>query len=1093
MERKLAIAPLIVYLFGLVKIEMAWVIPSQHTPTRTWCSEMRSIEVSCTRDFWRLAFAVTLLSLLALSAFAEETLSGLAALQVPEGFVVEQAAGPPLVKYPMLGAFDDQGRLFVCGSAGKNLHADDLLKELPNFVRLLEDTDGDGQFDKSTMFADKLTLPTGAAWHDGALYVASAPSIWRLEDTDGDGVADRREELITGFTFRGHAGDVHGPYLGPNGRLYFVDGIMGHEIRDRSDRLLSKGKLARVFSSRLDGSDLETFCGGGMANPVAVTFNEVGEMFGATTFFNYNTQDRIRHDALFHSVYGGVYPRRVGLLRDEFKLTGPLLEPLTRFGMSAPSNLKCYRGTAFGEDYRGNIFVSHFNTRRVTRARLEREGATFRAGNEPFLVSADPDFHPCDIIEDADGSLLVIDTGGWFKIGCPTSSLQPEVRGAIYRIRRANHPRTADPRGAKIAWDASSAELASLLNDDRVAVRDRGIATLAERGNPAVPALRELLHTESVRARRNAVWALTRIGTPEACATTRHALEDTDPDLRLVASTCAATHRDAGALSQLVGLLDDDEPAVRREAATALGRIGKSEAVTALLKAFKNAGCRILEHAIIYALIEIDASDETLVGLRDASPAVRRAALIATDQMESGTLTRESVSPLLKTDDVRLLESVVDVVSRQPQWCELVADLLRSWLLAPEFDASRQTMLRETLYRLRREPACQAIIAEVLSHQKATSEARVLLLNVMIDSGFGEFPAIWQEQVLASLESADLDVAKKALDAMASTNGRQFDEGLMNYTQDATLPVSLRTRAVSILAGSGAAMPDVTFEFLRAQCSPEAAFETRLDAARALSKTQLTLPQVHAVIALVAQAGPLELPLLLQPLGDAWQYDSDKTARQLVAALDKSPGFASLHEDQLAMLFASAPTETRNAAEPLFRRLKAEYATSLRQVLRTVFNQAGGDAARGKEIFFGKQALCSACHRAGPEKGKEIGPDLRRIGEVRSHRDLLEAILAPNASFARGFEPKTIVTNSGRVVSGVIRGETDDSVTLYTSQREEVHIPREEIEEIAASHVSIMPQGLERTLTPDELRDLLAFLSSLKLEAEKSSHLGPPR
>ena len=193
------------------------------------------------------------------SIAADETSLKPSALQVPDGFVVEIAAGPPLVKYPMLGAFDDTGRLFVCESAGLNLDAQQLLTKLPNFVRMLEDTNGDGQFDKSTIFADKLTLPSGAVWHDGALYVASPPSIWRLEDTDGDGIADRRDEIITGFKFRGHAGDIHGPYLGPNGRLYFVDGTMGHEIHDKRGRLLSKGHAARVFSSRLNGSDLETF------------------------------------------------------------------------------------------------------------------------------------------------------------------------------------------------------------------------------------------------------------------------------------------------------------------------------------------------------------------------------------------------------------------------------------------------------------------------------------------------------------------------------------------------------------------------------------------------------------------------------------------------------------------------------------------------------------------------------------------------------------------------------------------------------------------------------------------------------------------
>ena len=101
----------------------------------------------------------------------------------------------------------------------------------PDVIRCLEDTDGDGRFDRSTVFADRLTYPQGVLWHDGAVYTASPPSLWRLEDTDGDGVADRRTELVTGFPFTGIADDLHGPCLGPDGRLYWGVGRFDYAIR----------------------------------------------------------------------------------------------------------------------------------------------------------------------------------------------------------------------------------------------------------------------------------------------------------------------------------------------------------------------------------------------------------------------------------------------------------------------------------------------------------------------------------------------------------------------------------------------------------------------------------------------------------------------------------------------------------------------------------------------------------------------------------------------------------------------------------------------------------------------------------------------
>src|SRR6476660_7718474 len=105
--------------------------------------------------------------------------------QVPAGFVVEKVAGPPLVRYPLFAAFDDQGRLYVAEGTGTNLPGAELAKKKLGRIVVLEDTDGDGKFDTSRVFADGLVFPQGVLWHDGALYTASHPSFWRLEDPEG--------------------------------------------------------------------------------------------------------------------------------------------------------------------------------------------------------------------------------------------------------------------------------------------------------------------------------------------------------------------------------------------------------------------------------------------------------------------------------------------------------------------------------------------------------------------------------------------------------------------------------------------------------------------------------------------------------------------------------------------------------------------------------------------------------------------------------------------------------------------------------------------------------------------------------------------
>src|SRR5262252_5483502 len=133
--------------------------------------------------------------LLALCLLAPAAQDDAPPLQVPEGFTVERIAASPLVERPIMACFDEQGRLYVGDSAGVNLRFEDLLKGPPHRMVRLEDTDGDGVFDKSVVVADKLTFPMGALWYRGALYVCAPPSVWKLSDPDAEGVFDKREEI----------------------------------------------------------------------------------------------------------------------------------------------------------------------------------------------------------------------------------------------------------------------------------------------------------------------------------------------------------------------------------------------------------------------------------------------------------------------------------------------------------------------------------------------------------------------------------------------------------------------------------------------------------------------------------------------------------------------------------------------------------------------------------------------------------------------------------------------------------------------------------------------------------------------------------
>src|SRR5439155_22042479 len=148
---------------------------------------------------------------------------------------------------------------------------------------------------------------------------------------------------------------------------------------------------------------------------------------------------------------------------------------LVHQGPSAPCGLHRYESDQFGADYQNNVFSCQINLRKVSRHVLKPSGATYSTEDSDFVVSDNTDFHPTVVLEDADGSLLVINTGGWYKLCCPTSQLsKPDVLGAIYRIRRKGAPRIDDPRGLKLGWASIlPADLAKRLDDPRPAVCNR--------------------------------------------------------------------------------------------------------------------------------------------------------------------------------------------------------------------------------------------------------------------------------------------------------------------------------------------------------------------------------------------------------------------------------------------------------------------------------------------------------------------------------------------------------------------------------------------------------------------------------------------
>ncbi|MFP6674333.1 MAG: PVC-type heme-binding CxxCH protein, partial [Pirellulaceae bacterium] len=332
---------------------------------------------------------------------------------LPSGFSIEVAASSPIVSRPICCDFDHRGRLYVAESSGSNDKVQVQLKERPHQILRLEDINGDGIYDRRTVFADQMMFPEGTLWHNGSLFVAAPPSIWKLTDTDDDGVADLREEWFDAKTLTGCANDLHGPYLGRDGWIYWCKGAFAEQTYGREDSDPWVTRAAHIFRRHPDGGPIEPVMTGGMDNPVEVVFTPAGERIFTTTFLQHPGGGR--RDGLIHAVYGGIYGKRHGVL-DGHPRTGELLQPMVHLGAAAPCGLLCRESLAWGSNYQYNLFACSFNMHKITRHQLTESGASFATQDDDFLLSDQLDFHPTDLIEDADGSFLVIDTGGWYKL-----------------------------------------------------------------------------------------------------------------------------------------------------------------------------------------------------------------------------------------------------------------------------------------------------------------------------------------------------------------------------------------------------------------------------------------------------------------------------------------------------------------------------------------------------------------------------------------------------------------------------------------------------------------------------------------------------
>jgi len=584
-----------------------------------------------------------------------------------------------------------------------------------------------------------------------------------------------------------------------------------------------------------------------------------------------------------------------------------------------------------------------------------------------------------------------------------------------------------------------------------------------------------------IEARRQALWSLARIETDASMEAARIGLEDPSRDVRHVAAHVAGLWRDRQAVPALLALLRPYEPALCRVAAEALGRIGDASAVPALLEAAGHPMDRMLEHSLIYALIEIGDRQATLPGLRAGALGTKKAALIALDQMKAGGVGVEEVLPFLGAETVK--ETAAWILARHPEWGEAIARHLRLALRNPDLNGPDRNELEGLAGKLAGNPSIAEFLQALAASENSLEKASGLL--GMSRASMKEMPKGWLDEVLRSLKTGGREAKRAALRAIRQLPPSKADAAraataLRDFATQTREEEELRLEALALAPGGLNSVPEALWHFLKHQIDPTRAAMTRGVAAQIVGRAKLQPEQLLELASLIENAGPMEIGRLL---GAFSQAPEEKSGLALLESLNKSKGLAALRPEQIRTPLTKHPASVLEKVEELANRMDETAAEQRSRLEKILLEMKGGDIRRGQAIFNGAKAACASCHSMGYLGGR-FGPDLTRIGEVRNERDLLESIVFPSASFVRSYEPLIVATKSGELHTGLLLRDADTEVVVGTGPDASVRIARVDINEMRPGAVSLMPQGLEEQLSRQELADLLAFLKNTRWGAQ---------
>ncbi|MDX1929149.1 MAG: hypothetical protein SFV81_21660 [Pirellulaceae bacterium] len=1002
---------------------------------------------------------------------------------IPRGYELTQVAAEPLTKWPLIADWDQNGDLLLVESAGVGKPiAEHNKQELHRIVRLI-DRDQDGKFDERVVVADKLPFTEGVLALGNDLLACAPPNIYKLSDKDGDGVCEQREVWFDAQTITGCANDLHGPYLGRDGWIYWCKGAFAEQNHNLLSGKQLKTTAAHIFRRRINGGPIEPVMTGGMDNPVEVAITPEGERFFTSTFLQHPGGGL--RDGIAHAVYGGVFGKPHKVIDDHIR-TGPLMPIMVQLGPAAPSGLICLESNYLvnpSSASQRTLVAALFNLQKVTAHQLQPAGASFTTANQDLVVADRIDFHPTDILEDSDGSLLIVDTGGWYDLCCPTSRIdQKTASGGVYRLARQSQ------KTSKASRTEVSSNAIESLHDDRPWIARTALLEIANLDATGATETIKLLATEvnneqlELSQRLQSLWALCALGSTPALDSVSQVVVSKNASLAQAACHAMSLHRYAPAKQKLEQAVSSGELPVRRAAAEALGRIGDASSLAALMAGLDiSAPERHLEHSITYALIEIGAADPIATFANSKhSPRQQQAAMTALDQIGAADkLTADFMLSAVDQTDRQCADTAAEILGKHPEWAALYAAKI-----AARFQQSRDSQeLPASLLTIARgwkdTPAIQELIGAsiktVASNSPAAQSHLLQLLNMYAGAALN---ADWDTSIADWLKKSDAGIREQLLQTLTRlnlSNAKAVQQTLLQLAKQSKSDTEQLQFLAALPSGTDPKDPALETTLLRSLRSNDST--SGQVATSALKRIKLSREGGSQLLASLKDQPPRDLFVSVEAIN---RLGNDELDESMLKTLGDLPSAKTLSMDQLLNLYRNRGDKLKSLTEAAIKKLSRAPEDVEAKVDATLAKLGPGDPIRGLQLFRSSKTACSSCHRLG-YVGGEIGPELTRIGGSRTRRALLEAILFPSARLEQSYQPTRVLTLDGQVYNGIVKNTSNaKTLDLQLTADKTISIPTSEIERQEPSQVSIMPAGMIELLTPEELADLLALLESGK-------------